>query len=223
MESRKIINSLMEELGSNSLDELAALTGLKLATLTKVAAGERELKEKQIVSMIVNSMKKHSEISISNSIKPIVEFFEIDHAESKRGAYWEILPTTINGNSRYDQIRKKLNSSQGIYFFYNSAGKVIYAGKTETQGLWKEMKNAFNRDRASQNVYLAEHPTRGIFYPASEKPVQIKKSNVYLHDLAFYFSAYEVDPSLIHNLEAFIVRTIPNDITNTRMEKFKYQ
>ena len=222
MNSSNILTLLKNNLEIDNLDELSSLVGIKLTTLKKIFSGETELKDKQFVTMIQNAMENHSEYLLTNAIKPLVEFFQIEHAESKRGASWEIFPTIKNGDSRYDQIRKKLESTQGIYFFYDSAGKVIYAGKTETQGLWLEMKNAFNRERASQNVYLAAQPGRGVFYPANEKPVQIKRTNVYLHDLAFYFSAYEVNPFLIHNLEAFVVRTIPNDITNTRMEKFKY-
>ncbi|MEZ9601291.1 hypothetical protein AB4232_21050, partial [Vibrio sp. 10N.286.46.A8] len=148
----------MKELEIDDLEVLSELFGLKVGTFKKILKGDSEFKDKQIVSMIKNAMKNHSEDTLVNSIKPLVEFFEITHAESKRGASWEIIPTTRGGETRFDQIRNKLETTQGIYFFYDSAGKVIYAGKTETQGLWLEMKNAFNRDRASQNVYLASHP-----------------------------------------------------------------
>ena len=60
------------------------------------------------------------------------------------------------------------------------------------------------------------------FIPAYEKLRTLKKTNVYLSGIASYFSAYKIDECLIDNIEAFLIRTFANDLTNVRMEKFKF-
>ena len=42
-----------------------------------------------------------------------------------------------------------------------------------------------------------------------------------LHDLATYFSAYEVADVMIDDLEALMVRSFANDLLNIRMERFR--
>jgi hypothetical protein len=41
-----------------------------------------------------------------------------------------------------------------------------------------------------------------------------------LYDLAAYFSAYEVLPEMVDDLEALLIRAFPNDMLNYKMEKF---
>jgi hypothetical protein len=41
-----------------------------------------------------------------------------------------------------------------------------------------------------------------------------------LHELAIYFSAYQVDDEMVDKLEALLVRSFANDLLNVRMEKF---
>jgi len=51
---------------------------------------------------------------------------------------------------------------------------------------------------------------------------QPKKKTIYLYDVASFFSAYEVASELIGGLEALVVRSICNDMSNVKMEKFKF-
>ena len=84
------------------------------------------------------------------------------------------------------------------------------------------MNLAFNRDRKSQLVWRVSHPDIGQgFEPAYQKQRPIRKCKVYLCDIAFYFSAYKVDVSLINNVEAIMIRVFANELTNVRIETFK--
>ena len=104
---------------------------------------------------------------------------------------------------------------------YDSQGCAIYAGKTETQGIWKEMTSAFNRERSNHQAFFVSHPTTGkTFFTASERPKQPKKRVVHLHDTAHFFSAYKVVPELISKLEALVVRAFCNSLSNKKMERF---
>lgn len=85
------------------------------------------------------------------------------------------------------------------------------------------MKNAFNRKREVQEINLVKHPTNNkTFVPAHEQNRQPILTQLKLHDLACYFSAYQVDPGMVNDLEALLVRGFANDILNVRMEKFAH-
>jgi hypothetical protein len=60
-----------------------------------------------------------------------------------------------------------------------------------------------------------------VIHSTLGKAGQITKQSVHLHDIAVYFSAYEVDNAFIDNLEATIIRMFPNDLLNTRIERFR--
>jgi len=174
---------------------------------------------RQIGNLVSKARKRESESCITAAIQPIVEYFELDHSESKQGANWELIPSE---DGRGKKIRKELEASKGIYIFYNSQYEAIYLGKAKKQNLWKEMNLAFNRDRSAQVVWTINHPDKGQdFTPAYLKLRPLQKIKVILSDIASYFSAYKVDTGLIDNLEALMIRGFANDLTNVRMEKFK--
>lgn len=150
--------------------------------------------------------------------------YPIERTASRQDAKWEIIPSNKTNNTRQNELRSYLEKSKGIYFFYDSGGKIIYTGKTEKQTLWKEMNSAFNRERQAHTVFQVKHPTTGdSFKPAWKKLRQPRSRAVYLHDTANYFSVYEVSFELIGNLEAMIIRAMCNDISNVKMEKFKFK
>jgi hypothetical protein len=107
-------------------------------------------------------------------------------------------------------------------FFFDSRGQAIYVGKAEGQDLWKEVNLAFNRERGElQSIKRVRHPNRRQQYRTSdEKARQITDVAVPLHELARYFSTYEVVPGLIGTLEAILVRSFANNLLNKRMERF---
>jgi hypothetical protein len=58
--------------------------------------------------------------------------------------------------------------------------------------------------------------------PAKSQPnhrsnTRLRKHDVALHDIAAYFSAYAVEDERIDTLEALLMRTFPNDLTNIKM------
>ena len=96
---------------------------------------------------------------------------------------------------------------KGIYIFYDSMGEAIYAGKTEKNTLWQEMKSAYNRKRSVQQKFKR---TSGI---------TIYKKPYYLYEVAAYASVYSVKSYAIGFIEALLIHSFPNDLTNVRVEK----
>jgi len=120
-------------------------------------------------------------------------------------------------------VRDELKAAHGIYVFYNSQCRAIYVGKANSLSLWGELKNAFNRKREAQIVWKVKHPLTGkSFNPAYKKKRRIKKRQVYLHEIASFLSVYEVGDRLISNLEALLLRTFPNELSNAKMESISY-
>lgn len=220
MNAKILLEKLKKKFQLNSDKELAEKSGINPNTISQWKTKPEGLNETMIANLIYKAVDRGGDIALQNGILPIVEFYPVEHAESRQGAKWEILPTNKNENPYQHQIRRTLMDAKGIYLFYNSAGKVLYAGKTLKQDLWKEMNDAFNRNRAAQTAYFVNHPQKGNFLPAHEKQKRLTLNKVYLHDIAYFFSAYKVHPALISNLEAFLIRALPNDLSNTRMESF---
>jgi hypothetical protein len=222
MDTETLLWKLKLKLDVSSDEELADMVGVSIARIKSWYKRE-ELTESIVADLIIKAVDKGGEILLKNSIKPIVEFYQTNQTLSKRGSKYEILTSDAEEDSYEVTMKNYLNKHHGIYIFYNSTGHVIYAGKALKQSLWVEMNSAFNRDRSnSQSAYLVIHDVKEKnFVPAFEKPRSIENYSVLLHDVAHYFSAYLVCDPLINNLEAFLIRAIPNDITNTRMERIK--
>jgi hypothetical protein len=122
-------------------------------------------------------------------------------------------------------LRDELESSNGVYVFFDSRGQALYVGKARKQSLWSEMTNAFNRTRGDlQTIRRVKHPERRQRYRTSdEKARQPVPVSVPLHELAHYFSAYRVSPTLVGDIEALLVRSFANNLLNKNMEKFVRQ
>lgn len=218
-------NELFTEIKSknkiSSDKELASFLGITQATLISHRKSKANLTPKNISRLLTKHSMAQTAHSFSAAIRPIVEHYPIKKCESKQGVKWEILPTR-NANSREAKIRNYLTKSIGIYFFYDSMGQVIYNGKTISQNLWKEINLAFNRDRGQHKVFRVSHPTTGqSFEPAWKSPRQPHRKPVYLHEIAGYFSAYEISKELVSVVEALFIRSICNDLSNIKMEKLK--
>jgi len=161
-------------------------------------------------------------------IRPIVEFFPVCDEESQRGAAREIF-TPLDEDDEvhpwYNGLLRELKTHNGVYIFYDSRGRALYAGKAKRQDLWREMKSAYNRDRDVQKVRVVRHPlTRRKEYRSRNEQVrQIQRTILPLHELAAYFSAYEVHVDIIDDVEALLIRGFANDLMNDRMETFEHQ
>ena len=156
-------------------------------------------------------------------VRPIVEFFEFEIADAPRSdnavLFSEMWEETTH---RYlEGVKDELQRARGIYIYYDSRGRAIYAGKAEEQSLWKEMNLALNRGRGDvQSIRRVSHPTNSVPYRGpEEKKRRIVKQEVKLWEIATYFSAYAIAPrSIIGMFEALLVRGFANDLLNKRME-----
>lgn len=181
---------------------------------------------RQIAGLVHAASKAGAVRFRSNAVRPLVEFFEIDECESKRGAGRELFGIQEENGKPHPYLtglKEELGSSHGVYVFFDSRGQAIYAGKARKQSLWKEMNLAFNRKRGGlQTIKRVRHPERKVGYRTSdEKARQIIDQQVRLSDLAAYFSAYEVADEMIEDVEALLVRAFANNLLNKKMEKFE--
>lgn len=151
--------------------------------------------------------------------RPIVEFYRCDATYTSQGASFHVFD---KNRKREQQIAKLLSNAKGIYVFYDSQGRPIYIGKAKDQSLWRELKHAYNRSREhAQKIWRVSHPTTGqSFSPASENPRKIALTETFLYETAHYFSAYRVNENMIEDVEALLIRTFANVVTNTRIERF---
>jgi hypothetical protein len=155
-----------------------------------------------------------------HAIRPIIEFYPLTKTATSHGVKWNILDPK---SQRMKLVRVELKAAHGIYVFYNSQCHAIYVGKANKLSLWRELKNAFNRKREAQIVWKVKHPLTGnSFIPAYIIKRRIKKRHVYLHEIASFLSVYEVGDRLIDNLEAILLRTFPNELSNAKMESISY-
>lgn len=158
-------------------------------------------------------------------VRPIMEFLPLFAEESARGASTVLFhPTKMDGETHHvylQGVMDALKACRGVYVFYDSRGSALYAGKAEEQSLWTEMNLAYNRDRGpSQELWRVAHPMkRPPVYVAKVRP--IRRTQVSLHELACYASAYEVRQDDISAIEALLLRAFANDLLNTRMETIR--
>lgn len=194
--------------------------------MTEIALGGWKRSEKPLTPrQMANAVQKASEVAVvkaqSSTLRPIVEFFPIDVVEVGKKGRNEVFPCGRNAGQHYSGLHAELLRVKGLYIFYDTRGKALYAGQTQKQSIWKEMNDAFNRKRSPQLVTLVNHPTNDVqFKAASEKVRQPTSINLRLHELAAYFSVYEVSDGMIDELEALLVRAFPNDLLNYKMDKF---
>jgi hypothetical protein len=146
--------------------------------------------------------------------RPIVEFFPIDRQPKNVRQFIDV------GRQDRKDLRDLLKNHIGIYAFYNSEMEVIYVGKSETQ-LFSEMVQTFNRKIERYFRYWMNHEygrdAQGKFKIVSGVR-QIKRHEMFLYDAAAYFSAYAVDEDDVGWVEQLLIRMIPNDLLNLKME-----
>jgi len=207
----------------SSDDLLAQLLGIKPVTLNHWRKDETTLSAIQVARALANAQATAKRHVHENAVQPIVEFFPIHAiAVGRNKEQQEVFATTQNVGKHLKGLHQALaEAKSGIYVFYDTRGRALYAGQTKKQNLWKEMNFAFNRDRSAQVITLVNHPTNDVeFRPANEKVRQPTDRTLKLHNLAKYFSAYRVVPEMVDDFEAFIIRAFPNDLLNFKMEKF---
>lgn len=219
----EIARRIMSRKGTKTITDAALAKELGV---TQPALGNyrgKEVTPRQVVNLMEKMALEAEKRLVNETVVPLVEFFQLNPAETSHGKTWQIFSTKDgNGGSHpyLAGLRERLENTHGIYIFHDSRGRAIYAGKAQRLSLWAEMNNAFNRDRGEvQNIKRVTHPTNRIEYKGpDEKKRRIVREPVALHHLANYMSAYQVPDGLIQKIESLIVRSFANDLLNVRME-----
>lgn len=189
--------------------------------------GRGAITVRQMTGVLFRTRRKAVQRAEQRAIRPIVEFFKLDPVELRDGARIEIFGVRENNATEHPYLRglhDELDAYHGIYIFHDSRGCALYVGKTRQQSLWREINNAYNRDRSVQKIRRVDHPERRQeFRTSDEKRRQIRLRTVPLHDLAAYLSAYHVAEGLMAELELLLIRGFANDLLNVRMENFGWE
>lgn len=229
MNGNDVINALKRKLRVRTDQNLSDRVGIAMPTI-QVWKNRRAVTPRQIAELVQRANNAGANNLQSDAIRPIVEFFHIDKCKSRGGAGFEVF-TEKDGNDKNGKpiihpyrngLKEELKKHFGVYVFFDSRGQAIYAGKARQQKLWKEINSAFNRDRGEvQTIKRVNHPQRRQAYRTSDQQArQITDNLVSLHDIAAYFSAYQVVVGMIDDLESLLVRSFANDLLNIRMERF---
>ena len=223
MKADDLINALHKELKTSTQSELAEELGISEGALSqwKSSSAGAGFTAHRVASALVKSRSVAIEKNLKGMIKPIVEFYPIDISDSARGSKKEVIRTRDGSTPYAKELKNALKKSCGIYIFYDAYGQALYLGKAEKQDIWTEMKEAYNyRTCAERTISLVDHPKDNLkFQPSHEQPLPIKKTLFKLYDLAYYFSAYDINKGAITELEAFLIRCFANNLMNDRMEK----
>lgn len=201
---------------------IAARLGVSVSTLTNWK-GRESFSAAEVVRMLSSVEKATRAETHANVIRPIVEFFKLAPQATNSGANQQIFTPGANKEAHpyLAGLKAELQAHRGLYMFYDSRGRALYAGQTRGQSLWKEINLAFNRYRDVQNIRRVNHPKRRQdFRTSDEIRRQILSANVRLFDLAGYVSAWSVADPMICDLEALLIRAFPNDLLNTKIENF---
>ena len=223
MKADDLIEQLKRKTGLSTDGEIADFLGVTRPVITQWRKKGKNLSALQVANALVKAADAAKRHAHSDAVKPIVEFFPIDPTPSGRtGRKLEVFKSGKSAGKFLEGLKDELLSTKtGLYIFYDTRGKALYAGQTKKQNIWKEMNDAFNRTRSAQVMTLVKHPTNNVeFRAAHEKVRQPVDQNLKLHDLAQYFSVYSVVEDMVDDLEALLVRAFPNDLLNLKMEKF---
>lgn len=191
-----LVEMLMDEFECTNKNQLATKLGV---SWPKIQYWENKKPTNIIVRNIVRSVRNSA---VKNSVRPILEFHKLHHDHGHKD-------DTLRKKIDNKDVCEKLKQTKGIYSFYDSNGRIIYVGKTEKNSLMTEMSQAYGKVRTNY--------TRKLL--GSGKKLKVHKLRI--EDTADFVSAYEVDPFAIGNMEALLIRMIPNDIVNTKTENFR--
>ena len=227
MTGDKALTALKKKLKIKTDRALARHIGVPEVTIQSWK-NTKDFSSLQLAGLVCKAMKSAANETQLSTIRPVVEFYRIQKCESGQGAGWELFSEKDekkNAHPYRSGLKKGLAGSKGVYIFFDSRGSAIYAGKARRQSLWREMNLAFNRNRGEvQQIKRVRHPENRVQYRnPEEKSRQIGNHVVPLHELASYFSAYQVSDGMIDELEALLVRSFANDLLNKKMERFVRQ
>jgi hypothetical protein len=204
MDGNDLVEQLRKKFDCASDRDLAAVLGYTPMGIVQVK--NQSVTERRVAE-IVNKARVAA-VKQAAAVRPIVEFFPLD----EDGDFLS------KSQPDHVHLRKLLSQACGIYSFYNSELEVIYIGKTVERNIFAEAKNAYRREMLHYERYRVHHP-RGRFANANDGKVRkISKAALSLHDAAQYFSAYALNAEMISPIETLLIRMLPNDLLNVRME-----
>jgi hypothetical protein len=226
LKGRDLTKSLRRKLAPSeaktplSQGRLADALGMSTVALWSWDKQKKDITAKQISNLVEKAMAQARKSAEQGAINPIVEFYPIAPADSKQQKSKELFPPS--STLRYQkELRVELQSKHGIYIFYDSRGRALYAGKALSRSLWDELKSVFNKQRDVQNVWRVRHPTTDHAFKTSEEiQRKIVRENLALHSLAKYVSVYSVPRRLYQHPGRLLIRGFANDLLNERMENF---
>ena len=190
--------------------------------------GREKVTVRQMVSMLNCVEKAATRRAHADTLRPVVEFFQIRSAAAGNGGNRKIFDVGRGSDAHpyLAGLKTELEAHRGVYIFYDSRGRGLYVGKTKAQSLWKEINLAYNRDRDPrlQSILRVQHPERRQdFRTSDEIRRQIRPINVRLHELAAYFSAYQVADGMVGDIESLLIRAFPNDLLNKKIENLSWE
>ncbi|GEM_PF-1714481 len=179
---KQIIPMVMKACGMKSQAELAHALGVTEVTISNWTNGRNKPQPGKLRRLLGLDTEK--------LVERLVEFEPIT-------------PTRRHLDSEKDKEKKladKLKGKRGLYIFYDSAGRVIYVGKSAM---------GKNHDLLAEAKQRLGAGTKRSFYEPTRKGVAI------VGKMARYLSAYEVrNRYAIHKLESLLLRAFPNDHGN---------
>lgn len=160
---------------------------------------------------VITEQFKNIDKEISNSIKTIIEYIPIRplHQSGQK----RVIIKTQDGYGHL-KLRDQIEDKYGIYIFYNSSCCPVYVGKAKDTELWTESNSAYGR------VYKGH--VYGVNYKMGHQKqlntYSLSKREVKMYELVSYYSSYEVHKGLIDKVEALLIRSFINDLSNVRVE-----
>jgi hypothetical protein len=201
-----LVNALMSKFQTASQSDLARKLGYAPARIASIKT-HRTVPATQLANWI---KRAHQVEQRRAPFRPVVEFFRVKRTKVRKK--FELLDRTHPSPSQAESV-EELKQAYGIYVFYDSRGKVLYIGKAERQKLWSEANAAYNRRRDTR-LLLTSRPTQSHLE-------SFKKIRIPMHELAYYFSAFEISPrEHINDFEALLIRVAANDIFKQNIQKF---
>jgi hypothetical protein len=104
---------------------------------------------------------------------------------------------------------------------YDSSGRILYFGmaQSSTHGLYKEILQRL-KARVHRDVVLIRNGK--LKHLGATQTAKQKTDEILVGDMTRYFSAIEVStPQAIPNIEAVVLRLIPNDTVNYKVENIE--
>jgi hypothetical protein len=221
MKGSEFVDKLKLEFKCETDKELADVLGRSIPSISSwrkkssispmvAARAMRELAER-VEGETESLREKLREKQVSHSISAILEYAPIAAYHKSTSKTAQIKSSDGFG---YLRIRDKLENKRGIYIFYSSLARAIYVGKAKDTELWTEANSAFNREFKG-DLCKVNYPNENQKMPSNMK---LSRHTAKVYEVATYFLAYEVDVALVDKVEALMIRSFINELSNVKIE-----